>query len=148
QKLEAVNKELEAFSYSVSHDLRAPLRHISGFAQLLNGHPGANLDSQGRRYVGVITEACGKMDRLIDDLLSFSRTGRGEMLKTQVHLDDMVRRIIDETKSLMDRHIDWRIQALPFVEADPAMLRIALSNYISNAIKYTKKTPIPRIEIG
>ncbi|MDB6169244.1 MAG: hypothetical protein JWM88_2108, partial [Verrucomicrobia bacterium] len=149
QQLHAVNAELEAFSYSVSHDLRAPLRHIHGFAGLLAKQAGATLDEKGRRYVEVIAEAARKMGRLIDDLLAFSRVGRAEMRRTTVDQNALVAEVIREGRfDRPERTIEWRIAPLPAVNADPAMLRQVWFNFIENAVKYSGKVERPRIEIG
>jgi ABC-type amino acid transport substrate-binding protein/nitrogen-specific signal transduction histidine kinase len=145
----AANKELEAFSYSVSHDLRAPLRHVAGFVQLLQGQAQAQLDETGRRYLDVIAGAAAKMGALIDDLLSFSRTGRAQMRLETVPLaalvDECRRELEPETRG---RSIDWRIGELPEVTADRALLRQVLANLLGNAVKYTGKKPAARIEVA
>jgi signal transduction histidine kinase len=148
-QLETANKELESFSYSVSHDLRAPLRHIDGFAGLLAKNSGASIDEKGQRYISTISGAAKQMGRLIDDLLAFSRTGRTELNKASVDLDSLVAEVIREGR--FDRNgrvIEWRITKLPHVEADAAMLRQVWSNLVENAVKYTSKTEHPNIEIG
>ncbi len=145
-QLDAANQELEAFSYSVSHDLRAPLRHIDGFARLLKKHSEASLDEKGRRYLDQISDAAARMGQLIEDLLGFSRMGRVELRKVGVSLtrlvDEVVRNLEEDTRG---RDILWRIDALPEVWADPSMLRMVLTNLIDNAVKYTR--PRPRAEI-
>jgi len=149
QELHASNSELEAFSYSVSHDLRAPLRHITGFATLLDQQAGGSLDDQGRRYLTTITEAAARMARLIDDLLAFSRMGRASMSKRCVDLSQLVREARDEVAAdLNGRRIVWEIQDLPPVDADPALLRPVLVNLLSNAVKYTGTRDQARIEVG
>jgi signal transduction histidine kinase len=148
-QLEAANQELEAFSYSVSHDLRAPLRHITGFVELLNKRDIAALDEKSRHYLRVISEAAQKMGNLIDDLLSFSRMGRAEMMKTRVDLDLMMQEIIDELPDEMkERKIEWEIAPLPEVVGDRAMLRLVMVNFLSNALKFTRQRSPARIEIG
>jgi PAS domain S-box-containing protein len=148
-QLEAANKELEAFAYSVSHDLRAPLRHIDGFIDLLQKRTKADLDSQSQHYIEVIIDSSHKMGVLIDDLLSFSRMGRNEMLKAQVNLDDLILDILREfTPEIMGRNIEWQISRMPIVEGDRAMLHGVLVNLISNALKFTRPREIARIEIG
>jgi signal transduction histidine kinase len=146
---ETANKELEAFSYSVSHDLRAPLRHITGFVELLNKRDLANLDEKSRHYLEVISTASRQMGVLIDDLLSFSRMGRAGMLKTSVDFALLVQEVVAEmTEELKGREIDWEIASLPVVEGDAAMLRLVVVNLIANALKFTSPRSRPRIEIG
>jgi signal transduction histidine kinase len=148
-ELERLNKELEAFSYSVSHDLRAPLRHIVGFAELLEKHAALALDDKGRRYLRTISDSASQMGRLIDDLLAFSRMGRADMRETTVELVPMVKSVLaDMEGELRGRDITWDIGPLPAVRGDPAMLRLALVNLISNAIKYTRPRTRARVEIG
>jgi PAS domain S-box-containing protein len=147
--LAVVNDELEAFSYSVSHDLRAPLRHVAGFASLLERHAAVQLDDQGRRYITTIQDAATTMGRLIDDLLTFSRMGRSALTTRRVHLSDIVQEAREETMShVSGRDIVWTIHPLLDVDADPAMLRLAFVNLLSNAIKYTATRPQAHIEIG
>jgi PAS domain S-box-containing protein len=147
--LEAVNKELESFAYSVSHDLRAPLRHIDGFLELLRGKAGTALDEQSRHYMDVIFNATQKMGLLIDDLLSFSRMGRHAMSFQQVELSTLVRDVIRELESNAGRrNIAWRIGNLPVVSGDASMLRMVLVNLISNALKFTRPREQAQIEIG
>ncbi len=148
-QLEAANKELEAFSYSVSHDLRAPLRHISGFADMLQRHAASKLDDKGRRYLDTIATSTRRMGDLIDDLLVFSKMGRSELGRTRVALSPLVADVLREMESeVKGRKIEWAVAPLPEVEADPAMLRLVFTNLISNAIKYTQPRPGARIEIG
>ena len=149
QQVEDANKELEAFSYSVSHDLRAPLRHVTGFVELLNKRDHGALDEKSRHYLEVILESARKMGALIDDILAFSRMGRTEMMKTRVDFNLLVKDVINELKEeAQGRDIEWEIAPLPVVEGDAAMLRLALSNLISNALKYTSLRPQARIEVG
>jgi PAS domain S-box-containing protein len=148
-QLEAANKELEAFAYSVSHDLRAPLRHIDGFMEILQSKIAANLDEQGRHYMDIISDSAKHMGTLIDDLLSFSRMGRNEMSKMQVDIEKLVQEVIREFNPETEgRTIKWQISALPVVTGDKAMLRIVFVNLISNALKFTRKTELAEIEIG
>jgi PAS domain S-box-containing protein len=147
--LTAANEELEAFSYSVSHDLRAPLRHVTGFAALLQRDAGTNLGEQSRRYLRTIESAAKKMGQLIDDLLAFSRMGRTALSKRRVKLDDLVREVQRETALGVDgRDVTWSLGVLPEVDADPTLLRLALVNLLSNALKYTAGRDNTRIEIG
>jgi signal transduction histidine kinase len=148
-RAEAANKELEAFSYSVSHDLRAPLRHITGFVELLNKRDIEALDEKSRHYLQVISAAAQKMGALIDDLLAFSRMGRAEMMRTKVDLGRMVEEIIaDVAEDAQGREVAWQVAPLPVVTGDKAMLRLALVNYITNALKFTRPVSRARIEIG
>jgi PAS domain S-box-containing protein len=148
-QLEAANKELEAFAYSVSHDLRAPLRHIDGFMEILQERIAATLDAQSQHYMDTITNSTKRMGMLIDDLLSFSRMGRYEMSKTQVDVGSLVRGVIQELEpETSGRNIQWQIANLPIVSGDRAMLRAVLVNLISNALKFTSPRQQAEIEIG
>jgi signal transduction histidine kinase len=148
-ELEAANKELEAFSYSVSHDLRAPLRHVAGYAELLQRQCSSALDEKGRRYMAMILEASKRMGTLIDDLLGFSRIGRAEARKAAVNLDQLVREVVAELKhDTKDRNIAWTIGALPVCYGDRSMLKVAFMNLLSNAVKFTRLRPQAKIQIG
>jgi light-regulated signal transduction histidine kinase (bacteriophytochrome) len=148
-QLEAANAELEAFSYSVSHDLRVPLRHIGGFAELLTKRAAPALDEKARRYLTMISGSASQMGRLIEDLLAFSRIGRGEMQKSPVDLSRLVSEIKAEAESeAKGREIHWTTGPLPTVQGNPAMLRLVFSNLISNALKFTRPRDMSRIEIG
>jgi len=148
EQTEAANKELEAFSYSVAHDLRAPLRHIDGFSELLGKHA-ATLDEKGRRYLKMIAESAKQMGTLIDDLLNFSRIGRAGLRPSTVSLDQLVKETLASLTQEMDgRKIAWTIGALPDVQGDPALLRQAFVNLLSNAVKYTRGREEAKIEIG
>jgi PAS domain S-box-containing protein len=147
--LEVSNKELEAFAYSVSHDLRAPLRHMVGFTELLQKHIGPTLDEKGHRYTRIILESAKKMGTLIDDLLAFSRIGRAETRETMVSLEQLVKEVLTDMQQETDgRKIAWKIGVLPNLYGDRSMLKLALVNLISNAVKFTRKHPQPEIEIG
>lgn len=149
QQLTEANKELEAFSYSVSHDLRAPLRHIDGFVDLLAKQNGDRLDDRGRRYLKIITSAAHQMGNLIDDLLVFSRMGRAELRRQAVDLNALVHEAIASLQTdLAGRNVTWQLAALPPVQADAAMLRQVLVNLIANAVKYTRPRDPAIIEIG
>lgn len=148
-ELAAKNRELEAFSSSVSHDLRAPLRHIDGYLSLLQDSAGPTLGEEDRRYVDMISKATQRMKLLIDDLLSFSRMGNQEMRKTAVDLDALVADVLTEmAQETSGRDIHWNISELPVVTGDQAMLRVVLVNLISNALKYSRKREHAEISVG
>ncbi len=148
-KLDAANKELEAFSYSVSHDLRAPLRHMSGFMKLLQKRLGDYPDVATRDYMDAISEASKKMDTLIDDLLAFSRIVRVEMRKKKVSFNTLVKAAIGDIQSeTKARDIIWDIDELPDVYGDQSLLSLVFANLISNAVKYTSTRPRAEIKIG
>lgn len=147
--LEAANKELEAFSYSVSHDLRAPLRHIDGYAALLRKSVEQSLNEKAARYLQTISDSARQMGQLIDDLLVFSRMGRQEMLHTIVKVDQLIKEVLrDLQPDLKDRQISWTIGILPEVPGDPAMLRQVFMNLLANAVKFTSAKATATIEIG
>jgi len=147
-ELEASNKELEAFSYSVSHDLRAPLRHVDGFVELLTKHASSILDEKARDYLTKISAAAKRMGALIDDLLVFSRMGRTEMRKTSVNLASMTADVIQELRDdAKGRLVEWKLGELPTVQGDPSMLRLVLVNLLANALKYSGPTKEARIEV-
>jgi len=147
--LVAANKELEAFSYSVSHDLRAPLRHINGFIELLKEHAGVQLDAKGQRYTNTISDSAKQMGCLIDDLLVFSRMGQVEMRMSKINLDRLVREVVESLQTeTQGRKIVWKIDPLPEVYGDSAMLRQVWINMIGNAVKYTRTRAPAEIEIG
>jgi PAS domain S-box-containing protein len=148
-ELEATNKELEAFAYSISHDLRAPLRHMAGFTQLLQKNTAKILNERNQRYVMVILESAQRMGNLIDDLLAFSRIGRAETHKTMVSLKQLVEEALTEVRQDTEgRNIVWRVGGLPVWYGDRSMLRLVLVNLISNAVKFTRTRSQPEIEIG
>ncbi len=171
QELTAANKELEAFSYTVSHDLRAPLRHVSGFIHQLGQDSAGRLDEQGQRYVTLIQDAATEMGKLIDHLLAFSRMGRSELHLTTVDMNQVVRQAVSDLKPELheplgarpwvstcgqqdcpatrgERHIELDLAALPEVQADPALMRQVWTNLLSNAAKYTRPRDPARIEVG
>ena len=144
-----VNRELEAFSYSVSHDLRAPLRHVSGFARKLEQHLGDRVDEKASHYLEVITSSAQRMALLIEDLLVFSRLGRGALRLQAVDMQSLV----DEARELVesgatDRRIVWTVAPLPMVIGDENMLRTVWQNLLGNAVKYTAQRDIARIEVS
>jgi PAS domain S-box-containing protein len=149
EQLQKANEELAAFSYSVSHDLRAPLRHVLGFVALLQQEAGPSLSEKDLRHLTTISEAAKRMGNLVDDLLSFSRVGKSEMHKTEVDLDRLVQETLGDFQAdTKERNIVWEIQPLPPVRADRALLRLALVNLISNAVKFTGTRAQAKIEIG
>jgi light-regulated signal transduction histidine kinase (bacteriophytochrome) len=148
-QLEAANAELEAFAYSVSHDLRAPLRHIDGFLELLRQRTAGGLDERSRHYMGIISDSARRMGQLIDDLLSFSRMGRHEMSSRPVDLGELVLEIIrDYGPEVQGRSVRWDIAPLPSVIGDRAMLRLVLVNLLGNALKFTRGRSQAEIEVG
>jgi PAS domain S-box-containing protein len=148
-ELEAANKELEAFSYSVSHDLRAPLRAVDGFSQAVLEDYGSQLPPEGQRDLQTIREGAQRMGTLIDDLLTFSRLSRTPLNKQTVNTDKLVRDVIDDVESERhERQIDIRVGKLPPSQGDPALLKQVWINLISNAVKYTRHRNPAVIEIG
>jgi two-component system, sensor histidine kinase and response regulator len=148
-RLEESNRELETFSYSVSHDLRAPLRHIQGYTEMLTTEIENQLSEKARRFLKIITTSSQNMNQLIDDLLAFSRMGRVEMRETVVSLEKLVSEgIANLEMATRDRDIVWKITPLPAAKGDPALLRQVFANLLSNAVKYTRKRTPAEIEIG
>jgi hypothetical protein len=147
--LESLNQEMEAFSYSVSHDLRAPLRHIEGFINLLNKKESMTLSATAQNYLKIISDASVTMGKLIDDLLEFSRTGRTEMKLVRINMNQMVedarRRLEPKAR---ESAIVWNVAELPEVEADVALLKLVWINLLSNAVKYTRKTTQAEVHVG
>ncbi|MDP3148535.1 MAG: PAS domain S-box protein [Ignavibacteria bacterium] len=147
--LEAANKELEAFTYSVSHDLRAPLRHISGYVELLSSRFHSALSDKGQHYLDSIADSVHQMGLLIDNLLQFSRTGRAEMRRTDSHMNGIINEVIESLgKDNPDRSIEWTVAKLPSVFCDSAMMRLVWMNLLSNAVKFTRTREKALIEIG
>jgi light-regulated signal transduction histidine kinase (bacteriophytochrome) len=148
-KLEIANKELESFSYSVSHDLRAPLRHISGYVELLLKNASSALDEKSLRYLATISESAKRMGLLIDDLLTFSRIGRVEMQKTEFSLEQIVEEVVDDLEHETNgREIVWKRRPLPDVYGDRSLMKLVFLNLIANAIKFTTPRRQAIIEIG
>jgi K+-sensing histidine kinase KdpD len=148
-ELQATNKELEAFAYSVSHDLRAPVRHIAGFTELLQKHSDAVLDDKSRHHIRMILDAANRMGSLVDDLLAFSRIGRVKPQKTTIHLERLVKDVIGEiAPDTQGRKIIWRVGTLPICYGDPSLLRLVFGNLVSNAVKFTRARPQAEIEIN
>jgi PAS domain S-box-containing protein len=147
--LEAANNELESFSYSVSHDLRAPLRHIHGFVDLLQKSPALEKETSAQRYMGVIAKAAKQMGLLIDDLLAFSRTGRAEMHPVKIDMEDMVGQVIHDLEiEAQGRKVTWDVRSLPPAPGDPGLIRLVWVNLLGNAIKYTRPRDEAKIEVG
>jgi light-regulated signal transduction histidine kinase (bacteriophytochrome) len=147
-ELQATNKELEAFAYSVSHDLRAPVRHIAGFTEMLQKHADPVLDDKSRHHINMVLDSANRMGSLVDDLLAFSRIGRAETQMTTIKLEPLVQGVISELEpDTQDRKIAWRIGSLPICYGDPAMLRLVFANLVSNAVKFTRTRPQAEIEI-
>lgn len=148
-QLEAANKELEAFSYSVSHDLRAPLRHITFFVAHLEEESGPSLSEESLGYLARISQSAKRMGSLIDDLLTFSQIAHSEMQLKEVNVDKLVQEILSDFEAdTKERNIAWEIHPLPSVWADRAHLRRVLVSLISNAVKFTRLRVEAEIEIG
>ena len=147
--LETSNNELESFAYSVSHDLRAPLRHVVGYSELLQKQASSSLDEKSRRFMQTILEAAKRMGNLIDDLLAFSRIGRAETKKALVSLDQLVKEGVAETgQDTTGREIVWKIDPLPVCYGDRSMLKLVIGNLLANAVKFTRMRAQAEIEIG
>jgi light-regulated signal transduction histidine kinase (bacteriophytochrome) len=137
-QIEQLNKELESFSYSVSHDLRAPLRSIDGYTQILIDDYGKQIDAEGNRLMKIVINNARRMAQLIDDLLDFSRVGRKEIAKTSISTENMVKSIISEIQSTeQSRQLEFSVNNLPASFGDASLLRQVWYNLISNAVKYT-----------
>jgi light-regulated signal transduction histidine kinase (bacteriophytochrome) len=148
-ELERSNKELETFSYSVSHDLRAPFRHIVGFSELLKNKEKGNVTSEGLRYIDNIIESAQYAGKLVDHLLELSRITRKPINIARVALSTMTHEVIRELRpEYAERKIEWKVSPLPEVVGDPVMLRLVLRNLLSNAVKYTRNREQATIEIG
>ena len=149
EALAAANKELEAFSYSVSHDLRAPLRTMTGFAQALLEDYGEQLEPEASRYLKIISSGARQMGRLIDDLLSFSRLSRQSLAVSSISLAELVGEIRDElTADQAGRTIQWEIADLPICLGDRTTIKLVLANLLGNALKYTRTREIAKIQVG
>ncbi|HMJ17833.1 MAG TPA: ATP-binding protein [Gemmatimonadaceae bacterium] len=149
QALQAVNAELESFTYSVSHDLRAPIRQIEGFAKILEEHLGETLDPQVEHYLHRIQEGSQQMGRLVDDLLHLAQLGRQHAKPRITPLDGLVDEVLTSLRAeILERGITCRVGALPSLECDPGLMKIVFTNLLSNAVKYTRRSEHPLIEVG
>lgn len=148
-QLQAANKDLEAFSYSVSHDLRAPLRQVNGFASILIDEYGSRLDAECQRYLALIQKGARTMGQLIDELINMGRIGRQELERKPTPLNEIVEHVVNSLAlEIGARAIDFRIGALPTVECDSGLVRQVFINLLSNAVKYTRHQERPMIEVG
>jgi PAS domain S-box-containing protein len=146
--LEAANRELEAFSYSVSHDLRAPLRHMDGFSRILLARHAEQMDAEAQRLLGNVVRSAQTMGELIDDLLEFSRVARTELARRPVDMDGLVRSVCEALRSeAPERPIEFDVGSLGSVPGDQALLRQVWTNLIGNALKFTRLVERPRIEV-
>ena len=148
-QLETANHELEAFSYSVSHDLRAPLRGVDGYVRMLQEDYGDRLDAEGNRLIGVVSSEAKRMGRLIDDLLAFSRMGRQQMQRTPVEMTALARAVFENlTNQIPETTPRFELQPLPTAQGDAAMLRQVFANLLGNAVKFSRHQAAPVIEVG
>jgi signal transduction histidine kinase len=147
--LAATNRELEAFTYSVSHDLRAPLRQMHGFSRILHEEFSAQLPEEAQRYLNRVREGAVRMGCLVDDLLAFARIGRKELTLQLVGITGIVNSVLDDLQSDAEgRAVEWRIAELPFVECDPQLVKQVFANLLSNALKYSRPRQPAVIEVG
>jgi PAS domain S-box-containing protein len=148
-QLQAANKELEAFTYSVSHDLRAPLRHISGFSQMLAEEFSASLPAEALHYLQRIQDGTRRMGLLVDDLLNLGRVGRQELRLQVTGLRSLVEEVISDLRAdCENRNVEWKVGALPFADCDPGLLKQVFQNLLSNAVKFTRPRAAAVIEVG
>lgn len=148
-QLGIINQELETFSYSVSHDLRAPLRHIDGFARILKEECAAEISPEGLKHLDRILHAVTHMGRLVDDLLNLARIGRKELVRKTVKLDQALREAMaDLPPEAKERKIDWQIEPLPEVECDSGLVKIVFMNLLTNAVKFTRSRQQASVQIG
>jgi PAS domain S-box-containing protein len=148
-ELTTANKELEAFTYSVAHDLRAPLRHIDAFSKILYEDFAAGLPQEAQRYLASIRQGSLNMNHLVDDLLNLARVGRQELKRLPTPLHTLVEEVVADLKrELRGRSIEWQIQPLPTVECDPGLMKQVFANLLGNAVKYTRPRPLALIEVG
>jgi PAS domain S-box-containing protein len=148
-ELTAANKELESFTYSVAHDLRAPLRHIDAYSKILVDDCGDSLSLEAQHYLGNICASTAKMSQLVDDLLNLARVGRQELNRRSTPLSELVDEVLEDLKGeTAGRKLEWRLQPLPAVECDPGLMKQVFANLLSNAVKYTRPRPLAVIEVG
>jgi light-regulated signal transduction histidine kinase (bacteriophytochrome) len=148
-ELQAANQELEAFNYAVAHDLRAPVRHIHGFSDILDQDAASTLSADGRHALDCIRTGTLRMERLLESLLNLSRFGRQAVHRENVPLKQLVEDVIaDLTPEIVERQIEWKIGNLPAVDCDPALMKIVFANLLSNAVKFTRPRSVATIEIG
>jgi signal transduction histidine kinase len=148
-ELSETNNELESFSYSVAHDLRAPLRQIAGYSNVMVRDHSAHLDSEERRHLEKIEDGARKMGRLVDDLLSLSKVGRQELALQETPLDPMLRQVVEDlAPEYSGRQVDWQVGELFSAECDPALMKQVFVNLLSNAVKYTRKKDRAVIQVG
>ncbi len=149
EQLQVANKELDDFAYSVSHDLRAPLRAIEGFSRILLEDFSSQLDIEARRFLEIVTTSAAKMQRLIDDLLSFSRLSRATLEPVKLNMNEIVSAAVQEaSQKNFGRDVKVTVHPLPSASGDPVLVRKILEQLISNAFKFSSKQPEPAIEIG
>jgi len=149
QALKAVNAELEAFTYSVSHDLRAPIRQIEGFSKILGEHLGKHIDPQVAYYLQRIQEGSQQMSRLVNDLLDLAQIGQKQTSPRLISLDSLIAQVLANVRGeITDRDIEWQVDSFPAVVCDPGLMHIAFTNLLSNAVKYTRPRKKAVIEIG
>jgi len=146
-ELIAANKELESFSYTISHDLRNPLRAVNGFVKMLEFHCGKSLDAEGLRLLGIVEERVLKMGQLIDDLLALARLGRKEIVKTNLNLNNIVKVVLAELNKTVVHKAKINVGVLHHVEADEILMEQVITNLLLNAIKYSSKSTSPEITI-
>lgn len=147
--LEATNKELESFNYAVAHDLRAPLRHIQGFANILTEETEAGLDETSRRHLKLIGESVQHMERLLEDLLALSRLGRRDLIVQVCDLNELLAEVIEELRAEQNgRNVEWRVGKLPVVECDRGLMKQVMVNLLRNALKFSRPRDPAVIEVG
>jgi PAS domain S-box-containing protein len=149
QALKAANAELEAFTYSVSHDLRAPIRQIEGFSKILAEHLGKDIDPRAAHYLQRIQEGSQQMGRLVNDLLDLAQIGQKQAKPRLISLDSLIDQVLTNVRAeIPDRYIEWRVGSFPAVMCDPGLMHIVFTNLLSNAVKYTRPRQKAVIEIG